>query len=274
MEMLNQLYGQKQFRALTTSERIDYLSQLFLDKPYIANPQGEGENGEFDSAPFYRFDGFDCVTFVNNILALALSDDLHAFEKKLAEINYYDSEITFENRFHFMSVDWNLQNQKHNIIRDITNKMVDEKNHSKALVAEGEIDKPSWFLKKADNETDQRKKLLIQYAEKFKKEIAHVSYLPLTELFDSNNNPNEFIFNQIPSASIIEIVRPNWNLKDKIGTNLHVSHLGFAIRKNNQLHFRHASSEEKKVVEILLLDYLKNMLNSPTIKGIHVETVC
>lgn len=273
MEMINELYQTSEFTALSICERIDYLSQLFLNKPYIANPQGEGSNGAFDVAPFYRFDGFDCVTFVSNILALAFSHDLQSFEKKLAQIDYYDSKITFENRFHFMSLDWNVQNQKNKIIRDMTSDIDDEQKNSVALIAEGEIDKPNWFLKKAENETGARKKLLIQYAERFKKEIARVPYLPLEKLFDENKNPNQYIFDQIPNVSIIEIVRPNWNLKDKIGTNLHVSHLGFAIRKNNKLLFRHASSEEKKVVEVLLSDYLKNVLNSPTIKGIHVEAV-
>ncbi|HLB55703.1 MAG TPA: N-acetylmuramoyl-L-alanine amidase-like domain-containing protein [Coxiellaceae bacterium] len=258
--------------SLTKS--IDHLSHSFLEKPYITNPQGEGTDAEFDSAPLYRFDGFDCVTFVNNILALSLSHNLSEFQKKLLQINYYHAEAKYENRFHFMSLDWNPQNRKNNIVRDVTCEILDEKKNPIAIFAEGEIDKPNWFLKKSENETDARKKLLKKYSEKFKKEIARIAYLPLTTLFDSAKNPREFIFNQIPHESIIEIVRPNWNLREKIGTNLHVSHLGFAIRKKSgELFFRHASSENKCVVEILLSDYLKNVLDSPTIKGINVQVM-
>src|SRR3990167_2417734 len=224
--------------SLTKS--IDHLSHSFLEKPYITNPQGEGTDAEFDSAPLYRFDGFDCVTFVNNILALSLSHNLSEFQKKLLQINYYHAEAKYENRFHFMSLDWNPQNRKNNIVRDVTCEILDEKKNPIAIFAEGEIDKPNWFLKKSENETDARKKLLKKYSEKFKKEI----------------------------------VRPNWNLREKIGTNLHVSHLGFAIRKKSgELFFRHASSENKCVVEILLSDYLKNVLDSPTIKGINVQVM-
>lgn len=264
---ISRLYREFEFTTLSYQERIDYLSRVFLGKPYLINPQGEGADAEFDSAPLYRFDGFDCVTFVNNILALVLSHDLDSFQKKLLQINYYDSVARFDNRFHFMSVDWNRENQKNKIVRDVTGEILDEKKNKIAMMAEGEIDKPNWFLKKRENETADRAQLLENYAKKFKKEIARVAYLPLTTL-------NEFIFNQISNASVIEIIRPNWNVKDKIGTNLHVSHVGFAIRKpNGELFFRHASSEQKCVVEILLSDYLKNSLNSATIRGINVQIV-
>jgi len=71
----------------------------------------------------------------------------------------------------------------------------------------------------------------------------------------------------------MEIVRPNWNLQDKIGTNLHISHLGFIIWQDNQPYFRHASSESKKVVNVSLKSYLKDMLKSPTIKGVNIQIV-
>lgn len=249
-------------QLLSVVARIDYLSAFFLGKPYIANPQGEGTG--FDSAPLYRFDGFDCVTFVNNILALALSHDETSFVKKLLQLNYDDSIPHYENRFHFMSADWNPQNQKNNIVRDVTLDIKDEKNNVIAVWAEGEIDRPNWFIKKG----------LPDLAKKVKKEFVRLPYLPLQKLFDENKNPRMHFFNQFPEVSIVEIVRPNWDLKEKIGTNLHVSHLGFAIRQSNGvLCFRHASSEKKCVVEILLADYLKNCLNSPTIKGINVLAI-
>jgi hypothetical protein len=173
-----------------------------------------------------------------------------------------------------MSIDWNVENQQNKIVRDVTCEIVDEKNDLIFLFAEGEIDKPNWFLKKAENETIARKKLLQIYSKNSVKKIVRISYLPLEKLFDDNKTPIDFIFNQILHASIIEIVRPNWNLKDKIGTNLHVSHVGFAIRKKSgELFFRHASSENKCVVEIALSDYLKNMLESPTIKGINIQAI-
>jgi len=274
MEFLSDFYAASTISTLTNvDDRIDYVSQYFLGRPYIINPQGEGADGEFDQAPLFRFDGFDCVTYVNMVLALSLSHTVSEFQSNALKINYYDSIPTFENRFHFMSLDWNPQNQKNKIIRDITENFINEYKKPIVEYAEGEIDKPNWFLKKSESETAERAAKLQRYAKQFKKEFTRLPYLPLTQLFDADKNPIEFIFNQIPNASVIEIVRPNWNLVDKIGTNLHVSHLGLAIRKLDGLYFRHASSEQKQVVEILLSDYLKNYLESPTIKGVNVQVL-
>lgn len=253
------------------ADRIDYLSQYFLGRPYIVNPQGEGDQGEIDQAPLYRFDGFDCVTLVNNILALSRANDTDSFRNELLKINYYDSMPRFENRFHFMSIDWNPQNQKNHILKDVTETLVDKNNNQIAVYAEGEIDKPGWFLKRAESASEEHAHKLREYAKKFTIQFARLPYLPLTQLFDSNKNPNHFVFDQIPHTSIIEIVRPNWQLKEKIGTNLHVSHVGFGIWKNDQLYFRHASSEKKAVVEVLLIDYLRDCLESETIRGVNIQ---
>lgn len=272
-DFFDALYVQSELQQLSDiSARVEYISRFLLGKPYLVNPQGEGVDSAFDSAPLYRFDGFDCVTFVNNVLALALSHDEQSFKKNLLKINYHHATPLYENRFHFMSADWNIQNQKNKVVQDITTKIIDKKNNVIAEYAEGDIDRPSWFLKKTDDETPERADYLRQAALNVKKEFVRLSYLPLSKLFDDHKNPNKFLFNQIPHGSIVEIVRPNWNLKDKIGTNLHVSHVGFAIRQSSgELLFRHASSEKNSVVEMILSDYLKNMLGSSTIKGINVQ---
>jgi hypothetical protein len=256
-------------------DRIDFLTHYFLGKPYLSNPQGEGAESVFDQAPLFRLDGFDCVTFVNNVLALALSHNASEFHHNIVRLNYYNSTPTFDNRFHFISSDWNPQNQKNNIIRDATHEILDENNQCIAVIAEGELDKPNWFLKKSCHETAARAEILKQCAAKFQKEYVRVPYLPLSRLFDRTHQENLFLFDQIPSPSVIEIVRPNWNLYDKIGTNLQVSHMGFSIRTSSgAIVLRHASSEQQCVVEVLLSEYLKHYLDSPTIKGINVQSIC
>ena len=252
--------------------RITHFSALFLGKPYLSGAQGEGEKGEFDQSPVFRFDAFDCLTYVNNVLALALSENESDFLRKLLQINYYEGVAKYENRFHFMSIDWNPQNQNNTILIDITETVGD------VLYAEGEIDKPGWFLKRTEQDiklkkpvSDAEKKQLLSLLQaksaQFKKEMARVPYLPLKTALENQ------VLQKIPHESIIEIVRPNWQLKEKIGTNLHISHLGFAIRRDNQLFFRHASSEKKQVVEVLLVDYLRNCLSSETIKGINIQKI-
>jgi len=263
-------YFNKSSQISDLATRIDFFGQQFLGVPYLAGAQGEGEQAELDQSPLYRFDAFDCLTYVNNVLALSLSRNETEFKEKLLQINYYDSIAKYENRFHFVSVDWNLQNQKNKIITDITDTIAD------VSYAEGEIDRPNWFLHRSEKdikllnpfseaEIKNRIEKLKNISKKVKKEWACVPYIPLAKSFD--------IFDKIPHVSIIEIVRPNWNLAEKIGTNLHISHLGFAIRRENQLFFRHASSEQKQVVEVLLSDYMRNCLKSETIKGIGIYKI-
>jgi hypothetical protein len=96
-------------------------------------------------------------------------------------------------------------------------------------------------------------------------------YLPLSALFDSKGQANEYIFKQVPDGAIIEIVRHHWSLKDKIGTDLDVSHLGFAFWHDGQLWFRNASSLKMQVMEESLAEYLKRTRSVPSIAGINVQ---
>ncbi|MDP1573396.1 MAG: DUF1460 domain-containing protein [Coxiellaceae bacterium] len=271
------LYQHPSMQSSTTLfERLDFLTRYFLGKPYILGAQGEGNEGEFDQFPLYRFDGFDCVTFVNNLLALALSHDEASFKNNLCSINYYDATPLFQNRFHFMSLDWNPQNQKKRLI-DLTETIVDESNHPIADFAEGVIDKKNWFLYRTENDIrlnqpkNGEKKLIAlkKLSELFEPKFVRMPYLSLEKLLE---NPN--YFEQFPDLSVIEIVRPNWNLRDKIGTNLHVSHLGFCFRLSSGiLTFRHASSDRKRVVEVPLVTYLSELRDNITIRGIHLQTL-
>ena len=81
------------------------------------------------------------------------------------------------------------------------------------------------------------------------------------------------LFKQIPDGAIIEIVRPNWDLTQTIGTHLDISHIGFVFWKHQALYFRQASSIYKKVVDVPFVDYLSQALKSSTIKGINIQMI-
>ena len=266
----------KEKNAVEIFDRLNLLTQYFLGKPYILGAQGEGEEGDFDQFPLYRFDGFDCVTFVNNLLALAISDDEVSFKSNLLKINYYNAKPLFQNRFHFMSLDWNPQNQK-TYLTDITEKIVDKNNRPIAMFAEGIIDKRNWFLYRTEKDirldhaqnNQEKCQELKKLSTLFKPEFVRLPYLPIQMLLE-----NLSYFDQFPDVTIIEIVRPNWNLCEKIGTNLHVSHVGFGLRSpSGEILFCHASSEQKGVVQNSLINYLGNTLKSETVKGIHIHSI-
>jgi hypothetical protein len=89
----------------------------------------------------------------------------------------------------------------------------------------------------------------------------------LTDLFGPDGGA---IFDRIPSGSVVNIVRPNWNLVAAIGTHLNISRQGFAVRKDGVLYFLEASDVLKSVAMVPMAEYLRAYLGSPTIKGINV----
>ncbi|MBA2657704.1 MAG: DUF1460 domain-containing protein [Tatlockia sp.] len=269
--------------TLTMAKRIENFSAEFIGKPYLLGALGEGSEARFDQYPQYRTDAFDCDTYVTTVLALALAANKQGFQHCLAKIRYKNGNIDFLSRNHFISMDWNPNNQNQHFIKDITSSIKNRNNQSIVKIALALIDKPSWYQRfsqqkvrlQAANETEQNLRLveLKQRGTQLQKRQVSIPYIPLSALFNHKAHPDLFIFAQIPHAAIIEIVRPNWNLREIIGTNLNVSHLGFAIWKNNTLFFRQASSQYGKVIDVPLIPYLKEALASPTIKGINIEIV-
>lgn len=261
------------------TERLAYFCALFLDKPYELSPLGEGEQGRFDQSPLMRFDAFDCLTYVNLVLALSFSKNSDEVKTYVLKLNYYDAIPTYINRFHFMSLDWNVQNQKNGFVCDVTNTIRNESGEVIAAHAITEIDKRAWFQKHTTSQfkicdfddAPKRLQYLHDKANDYAPQLQGLHFLPLEKLFDAKGRPLNFIFNQIKDGCIIEIVRPSWDLREKIGTRLHVSHLGFVFWASGELFFYHASQKEGKVARVLLSDYLHDCLDSPTISGINLQ---
>lgn len=272
-------------RSRDIATRIAAFSQYFLGRKYVLGPLGEGPHAPFDQGPLYRTDVFDCVTYVSTVLALAESNNLEEFKETIKRINYRDGEVSHITRNHFMSVDWNKNNNHNGYIEDITHQFLDSNHQPIAAIADTVITKPRWFnqlpysalhlLQPVSHEkADQLLQALHTEAKHVKNERSVLHYLPFTALFNPKGKPNHDLFDQIPSGAIIEIVRPAWDLHKEIGTSLHVSHLGFAIRTSKgELLYRQASSNQHQVIDIPLIEYLQKYLKSPTVKGINVQKI-
>ncbi len=62
-------------------------------------------------------------------------------------------------------------------------------------------------------------------------------------------------------------------LTSRIGTQMNVLHMGFAIWDNGQLYLRMASSRAERVLDVRLQDYLKTYLALGTLRGISVWAI-
>ncbi|MCC2666300.1 MAG: hypothetical protein K0S63_216 [Gammaproteobacteria bacterium] len=272
--------------------RLTTIANSFLGVPYQFEPLGEGENGIYSTFPLYRADQFDCVTFVDTVLAMANATNFFQFEKNILSIRYRQPEINYIYRTDwFTDLEWNPRLQQLGFIKDTTQEILDSNQKPIAEFTTTIINKPEFYEKKTianlnipNLSLEETQKRLIQLrseGEKFTPESSTLAYIHLSHLFDTQHEPNAALWNQLPAAAIIEIVRPNWRpllLKDNnrdYGTHLNVSHLGIAIRTLTNILFYHASIN-KEVVCLPFVDYLKSFLNDqrPTpVSGIHIETI-
>lgn len=88
-----------------------------LGTPYTDGPLGEGLKGEYDNDPLVDLTRVDCVTFVEQTIALAASSSYDEAVRMLQQIRYRHGKVSFENRNHFMISDWIANN---GFCRDIT----------------------------------------------------------------------------------------------------------------------------------------------------------
>lgn len=265
------------------TERLNLISASFLGKPYLLGALGEGEHARFDQFPRYRTDAFDCDTYVTTVMALALADSLTGFKHCLRNIRYQQGKRRFILRNHFTDLDWNKNNEYAGRLRDITTTLRSPEGKPVFKMAQALIDKPGWYahfthenirLLSATEALKHHRLIELQREGKtLPRQTVTLPYLPLSVLFDKKGRPNQHYFDAIPDGAIIEIVRPDWDIKDRIGTRLNISHLGFVFRVRGVQMFRQASSEYQKVIDVPLTDYLKKATNSPTIRGINIQVV-
>lgn len=283
-EQLSDILQQMKENSLSNwIDRLNFLTQKFLNIRYVFDCVGEGINGQYDQSPLFRFDCFDCVTYINTLLALGFAEDAQHFQQLYQSISYCSSEPYYESRSgRFWCTDWNDHNSKHQRVSNITSEFKDANHQVMAKIAYAEINRAAWFKKREYSDIKLLDKLSMVEAvarlaalqalgEQFPPQQSQLSYLPIEQIINAKGKFFPWFIQQMPEVAIVEIVRPNWDLHEKIGTNLNVSHVGFSFRCDNQILFRHASSLKGKVVEIALDQYLveRSLMNSE-IKGIHI----
>lgn len=98
-------------------KRIDRISELFLSRPYIEGSLGGGAG--LAEQLRVSLSAFDCVTFMESVLALALARTTAEFIDTIRRIRYKDGEIDWVRRNHYM-VDWASNNEQGGFIKNMT----------------------------------------------------------------------------------------------------------------------------------------------------------
>lgn len=212
-------WGLTLIKSLSFKDKLLFWANTFLEKPYISQPLGEGED-----APRFRFDGFDCMTYVETCLALAMSEWSGEILKNLDRIRYRDGKVGFHERCHFVSADWLPNNRSFLKLKDdICDKTVTRI-----------IDRKRFFEEKANplpanSSLKEREEVSLRYVSKEK--IKDLSPLEI------NGTLALFIGNE------------DWII---------VSHMGFIFEENEKAFLYHASSKTMRVMKQLLMEYIEN----------------
>lgn len=122
---LNRLRAEQLIRAAKDQRpaagRVDVLSRRFVGFPYQSDPLiGSAETAEVFTT---SLEGFDCVTYLETIIALACASNVDDFADLLRRIRYDKGRIEWDRRNHYMT-DWIRNNLREGILRRISMRAV------------------------------------------------------------------------------------------------------------------------------------------------------
>jgi hypothetical protein len=194
-------------------QRLLRVSAHFLGTPYVASPLGEG-NG-VDPDPTFRLDAVDCLTFVEETLALSLARQDDEVPSLLERIRYA-SAPTYEDRNHLMEAQWLPNNIRKGFLKDVTRRYGGEDTvpAQKSLTARTWTSRSSLELK-----LPKERQPLGTFT---------LNLIPLERVMTHAR--------KIPSGTIMVIVRDDLPLKAT-----RITHLGFVLQKGKRTWLRHAA---------------------------------
>jgi len=108
-------------RDLSLPQRVTLLARKSIGQPYKLFVLGEHPFELHDPDPLYCLGASDCVTFVEQTYAMALSSDWPGFFRTLQRLRYQDGVIGIRTRNHFTEADWNVANAW--LFEDVTDRL-------------------------------------------------------------------------------------------------------------------------------------------------------
>ncbi|HAA54459.1 MAG TPA: hypothetical protein DCE42_06865 [Myxococcales bacterium] len=216
-------------RALNVTQRLELFGRMFLGGRYKFGPLGEGRKGRWDRDPTFRLDKVDCVTFIETVMAMALSRSLKETKRVMQQIRYKDGIIRYEYRNHFTAQQWLVENEKKGYIKRAT----------KALA--GKYAKP--YAQKVTNAFWRSSYWGRRLPKPFRIKSYTVWYVPLKDVHK--------IAHRLPNLLWMGEVF------DQPSHPSSIAHVGFLVRKKGKLYFRHANIGRRGVREEPLSKYTR-----------------
>lgn len=228
------------------AERLVEISQGYLGTPYQLSPLGEGKG--VDPDPLIRHDLVDCLTLVEQTMAMSLSPKPEGVLGLLNEIRY-GGPIAFETRNHLMEAQWLPDNLAAGRLRDITAELFPG-----AVTATKTLDARAWSGAAGR---------ALSLAPEVRPTGTHaLKIIPVDEALP--------VLARAPNGAVVVVVR-----KDRPTAVTRVTHVGLLVQKKSGPHLRHASRTFKKAVDEELSRYIARNLGYArwTVEGFAVFEV-
>ncbi len=208
------------------ARRVEFWSRAFLGTPYRADPLGEGPGSGPDPDPFIDYRRVDCLTFVQTVMALSFAEAPEDVAWYLRILRYVDGRVTFSHRYYTMAKGWYLGMQNLGLLEDVTE-----------LVGRGKTRYAVLDLSKRTSWSTRDRERFALLGTLAPRGLARMAYVGLDEIARSRAS--------LPEVSLLQIVR-----EPSPESPYLVSHVGFLLRTEERLIFRHASrSPQRRHVE-------------------------
>lgn len=136
-------------QSLSVEKSVEFFSDKLLGRKFAWGPLGEGSGANLDADPLYRFDLFDCTTFVETVMALAISKNWESFQSNLMHIRYTHGHVAYETRNHFPDTEWLPENTSAGFLAmDLSQYVM---KNLVAPLATSRIRKGPWYAAKLKN---------------------------------------------------------------------------------------------------------------------------
>lgn len=230
-EARSELLG-RMARSPNLAGRIELASSAFMGTPYVLGPLGEGPGHPPDEDPLVRWDAVDCVTFVEESLALALAHGPATIDPLLQRLRYRGEKQSYAERNHYMEAAWVPFNMGKGYLRDITAEVGGHttRHDDRTVTAE------QWHQRTEGKELDLPDSL----APIGRFELAVV---PLDAVESREGS--------IPDGALLLVAHTSGPLQPN-----RISHVGFTFRREGRVYVRHASSKLKAVIEDSLAEFV------------------
>ncbi|MCE9667924.1 DUF1460 domain-containing protein [Myxococcus stipitatus] len=195
------------------SERLLKMSGRFLDTPYQLSPLGEGTG--VDPDPTFRLDAVDCLTFVEQSLALGMART-EADVAPLLERLRYASAPSYEDRNHLMEAQWLPNNVRKGFLVDATRRL----GGADVVAVTKTLTRHTWQSRSSQAlQLPPERQVVGSFT---------LDMLPLERVMAHARD--------IPSGTILVVLREDLPLKAT-----RVTHLGFVVQRKQRTYLRHAS---------------------------------